>query len=427
MKNQAVFVPASEAKSRGSTLAVAVTVVLVILAASFVLGEGPRVDLRNQMVTLPFVRRDVAAVSLLSAMPLAWLLSKFVTPRMQSIPCIALGLILLLAAWRIFFRVMHVDSLLSEIHSYGTLDRIAMASVLAIGITLCMSAFDRRAIPKVQTSELSTCMLRSLCAALVLILIPVTYQNACCRYEARQVTELLEQSRIGDARYRLDRLLALDFNYQHHGELIRRELSDLKTTVSILSKRCESELSRTATIDARIERARELAMLGRVEQASATLYATGVAESNADVCGLLAIISENQNQWEAALTLYLNCQALWHATPKESRRSDGIYAAIRGTAYCCRKLGRLQQAEDEWLKLLALSPTADTHFLLAQFYEDIQHTAKAHLYAAKAAELSPSSYRDKAEALTKKMRQLHFGCLQLHESGGLRHASGRTK
>lgn len=408
-----MFVPVAESKSRRSTLAVAVTFVLMILAASFVLGENRRIDLRNQTVTLPFVCRDFAAVFLLSAMPLARLLSRFATQRLRRISCIALGLILSGAAWGIFFRVIHVDSLSSEIHSCSTLARFAMALTLAVGITLCLRAIDHQTVVELRELEICTWAMQSLCAAMVLILIPMTYQNARCRHEAGQVTELLEQSRIGEARYRLDRLLAMDFNYQHNGELIRREHSDLKTTVSILSKRCESELSQTATIDAYIERARDLAMLGRVKQASAILYATGVSESNADVCGLLAIISENQNQWEAALTLYLNCQTVWQAIPEERRQSDGMYAAIRGTAYCCRKLGRIQQAEEEWLKLLAFSPTADTHFLLAQFYEDIQQTAKAHHYATKAAEISPSGYRAKADALIKKMRQLHFGCFRL--------------
>ncbi len=417
----------SPATGHGSKLADTTIVAVVLLAVSFITGDGGKFNPERQTIILPFVWRDIAAVSLLSAIPLAWLISEFVARRIPRISCIAFGLLLCGTVWLFFVRGISVDSLSTEIHRHAAVERPVVALTLAIGITLCLRAIHRRAVLDLPEFGLATWILHLLLAAIGFGLIPSTYVNARCRHDAGQVVELLKQSRIGESAHLLNRILALNFNYQHNGEPVRRIVSELKTTVEHLKNRVESQLSATATVDEQIERARELAMLGQLEQASATLRATGELESNPDICGLLAIISENQNQWETALDLYLNCQNLWQAMPQETRRSEGIFTSTRGIAFCCRKLGKIQQAEDEWLKLLQLSPTAATHFLLAQFYEDIQQTTKADEHATKAAELSPSRYRDKAEALVKKMRQLHFGCFRLHQSPGSRNTSGRIK
>ena len=417
----------SPATGHGSKLADATIVAVVLLAVSFITGDGGKFNPERQTVILPFVWRDIAAVSLLSAIPLAWLISELMTRRIPRISCIGFGLLLCGTVWLFFIRGISVDSLSTEIHRHAAVERAVVALAFAIGITLCLRAIHRRAVLDLPGFGLATWIKHLLLAAIGFVLIPSTYVSARCRHDAGQVMELLEQSRFGEATHLLDRILGLNFNYQHNGEPVRRMLAELKATVELLTSRVEGQLSTMATVDEHIERARELAMLGQLEQASATLRATGVSESNPDVCGLLAIISENQNQWDTALDLYLNCQNLWQAMPQEARRSEGIYTSTRGIAFCCRKLGKIEQAEDEWLKLLALSPTADTHFLLAQFYEDVQQTTKADEHATKAAELAPSRYRDKSEALVKKMRQLHFGCFRLHQSTGSRNTSGGIK
>jgi tetratricopeptide (TPR) repeat protein len=85
-------------------------------------------------------------------------------------------------------------------------------------------------------------------------------------------------------------------------------------------------------------------------------------------------------------------------------------AAWRGLGYCERKLGDPVAAESAYLKLLARQPTADTHFLLGQFYEDAQQAGPARDHLQQAAALDPARYREPADALLRRLRRAHFGC-----------------
>jgi len=60
---------------------------------------------------------------------------------------------------------------------------------------------------------------------------------------------------------------------------------------------------------------------------------------------------------------------------------------------------------------LTLAPDADSHFLLAQFYEDTQQTASARRHAQRAVALAPERYQERAEQLLNKLATFHFGCL----------------
>jgi hypothetical protein len=73
-------------------------------------------------------------------------------------------------------------------------------------------------------------------------------------------------------------------------------------------------------------------------------------------------------------------------------------------------LGHYARAETAYQQLLALSPTADTHFLLAQFYEDVQRTSLAAEHARRAMALAPERYQQPGEQLLDKLVTLHFGC-----------------
>jgi tetratricopeptide (TPR) repeat protein len=91
--------------------------------------------------------------------------------------------------------------------------------------------------------------------------------------------------------------------------------------------------------------------------------------------------------------------------------------------YCRRKLGRYAEAEATYLEMLELAPTAESHFLVAQFYEDTQQTAKAREHARKAMALAPDRYDDVGRRLINKLSVYHFGCLGVYDVEK-KHASG---
>jgi tetratricopeptide (TPR) repeat protein len=91
----------------------------------------------------------------------------------------------------------------------------------------------------------------------------------------------------------------------------------------------------------------------------------------------------------------------------------GLLQATTGIAYCQRKLGHYADAEATYQQVLTLSPTADSHFLLAQFYEDAQQAEKARTHARRAMALAPTRYRQEGEKLIRKLTVYHFGCLSV--------------
>jgi tetratricopeptide (TPR) repeat protein len=106
-------------------------------------------------------------------------------------------------------------------------------------------------------------------------------------------------------------------------------------------------------------------------------------------------------------------ETLLESTPGDTSASAEVYQVAMGSAYCFRRLGRLSKARACYLRLLEINPNADTHFLLAQFFEDIQETSSARHHALEAAQLDPSRYGERGQELIRKMRALHFRCLSL--------------
>ena len=177
-----------------------------------------------------------------------------------------------------------------------------------------------------------------------------------------------------------------------------------------IEARLMAPLSGDATDEERIARAKDLAMLGRNREAIAVLDSLPALTDSAPACNLRGTIYETQSQWRTALAWYAKARSTWHSLADSQERTAGLIQATTGVAFCQRKLGRLREAEAAWQELLTLSPTADTHFLLAQFYEDTQQAAKARFHADQAVRLDPSTYAKQAHALTNKLVTSHFGC-----------------
>jgi tetratricopeptide (TPR) repeat protein len=152
-------------------------------------------------------------------------------------------------------------------------------------------------------------------------------------------------------------------------------------------------------------------MLGRTEAALAML--PSLEESNAapSVAKLRGTIYETRGDWRAALASYQKARNGWESRPPSPERSAGLLQSTTGMAFCQRKMGRYADAEVMYGQVLALSPSADSHFLLAQFYEDTQQAAKARMHARRAIALSPARYREEGEKLIRKLSVFQFGCL----------------
>jgi len=242
---------------------------------------------------------------------------------------------------------------------------------------------------------------------IAVLLIPQLYIYARTQSDMARVMDLVQQSRYAEAAELSHCILRL----APQAALKNLPFAKVSQSIDATVVRLEASVARRLDSNAqRPERANQLAMLGRTKQALETLEASPSVFNYAEAHNLRGTIFENRREWREALRCYGFAKSAWHILANSPEKAAGMARAITGVAYCERKLGRLREAETAWLELLAIAPTAKSHFLLAQFYEDTQQTAKAKFHAEQAVKLNPE-VREPANRLLNNLATSHFGCL----------------
>ena len=247
----------------------------------------------------------------------------------------------------------------------------------------------------------------------VALVVPWTYVGARCRHEVNDLGNLLQQSRWGEARTLVHDLLALDSGLAWNGVPLSKLAVEIDRAVGDLESRAALPLAARAPVDERLDRARDLAMLGRTS-AALELLTLPMLAANPEAGNLAGTIHENRGDWQAALDAFTRAMAEWRLQPSSPAQAEGLLRATTGIAYCQRKSGHYSQAEATYRQLLDLSPTADSYFLLAQFYEDSQQAEQARVHARRAMALAPEKYGDQGKRLIDKLTLHHFGCLSVY-------------
>ena len=338
---------------------------------------------------------DVALVYALCALPLGVLLGGVIRRRTRPLGCMVLAALLVAAI---------AGSLLNPIA--GSLLRPVLALLLAISGVLMIAALVPIR-PKARQGELAIAAV----AALVLIVAPASYVNGRCRHDLGRLSEYVQQSRVGDAGALIRRLLVLDPTQQFNGHPLPGVAADIEKAVAQLNRTVASPLTATATLDQRLERAQALAMLGRSHEALELLSGVHEPAVTAEVQTLCGTIYEHRGAWQAALDAYQRARVAWEARPASAERAAGLLQAVTGMAYAQRKSGDYSAAAKTYEQVLALAPTADSHFLLAQFYEDAQQAGPARHHARVAMTMAPQQYQQQGSRLINKLAVYHFGCL----------------
>lgn len=358
----------------------------------------------------PYVWRDVALVHVIAALPLAGAIAVFIRNRFSIAACIGLaGLSLALSAVLIFNATERVTA-----GSSHAADRVVLRAALAFGMALSAALAWALLFHRLQSPDERIPVKRKIAAVLLgiimLLLAPTMYVAARARDDTARLRELLEQSRLGEARELAVGLLALDPGAQFQGHPLRDVKAGIEQSVRQLESRVAASLPVYPTDQEQFDRARDFAVLGRTDEALAALQSWSGSTVSAHACSLRGTIYETRAEWETAREWYVRAMRAWEPSAQSPDREVRLVQATKGIAFSERKLGRYPEAEAAYLQLLALSPTADTHFLLAQFYEDTQQTAKAHAHAREAMALAPDRYRQQGQQLIDKLVTLHFGC-----------------
>ena len=383
-------------------LVAAVLCVIAIAAQSPSEGQAP----------LPFIRWDVAVIHLLTTLPLAWLLANSAICRTRPVAITLAACVLglsMLPAVDVFDKA--IRNMVISFPFAGLLLRTAMTLGLLLPAVLACRWAGADSAGARSTGASHQPMIGSLAlAALLAFVLPWTYTTARCQHDVGKLGELLQQSRFGEARKVAHTLVLLDARRTWNGYPLPQVAADIDRAIEQLTSRAAIPLTISATADQRLERAAELAMLGRNSAAIETIETLPQPLEHPRASNLLATIYETEGSWSAALEAYRQASTLWRLQPASSEQAAGLLQAITGIAYCQRKQGRYGDAEATYQQVLGLSPSGHSHFLLAQFYEDTQQAEKAHAHARRAMELSPQQYQQRGQKLIDKLSIYHFGC-----------------
>jgi tetratricopeptide (TPR) repeat protein len=376
----------------------------------------------SEEAPFPFLWWDVAAVCLFSALPLGIAFAAALCRRASRVATLGLAGLATAAGAGVFAGVAsaHLGDLEPSLLAAGGILRGLISLGLALAAALGWFAiFPRRGTAgKQQPSQLNAATF--FFGAVVMVVVPIVYIQARCKHDAARAMGLVEQSRLAEARRVLLRLAALSPQAVWKGEALHPFLAQLQQAISEVQSRAAAPLHDEASDSERIERARDLAILGRDEEAIRVLRASPGVLSSGEGLNLLGTIYEAREAFLAGLESYRQSRGAWEQQSPSPERTEGLIQANRGLGYCARKLGRYAEAETAYLKVWELSPTADTHFLLARFYEDIEHTRKAETHARLAMKLAPDRYQADGEQLLDKLMMRHFGCFGVFRSAAPR-------
>jgi len=377
--------PSSE---RALPLAIPLMAAAIAIGAVVVLPGG----LDGTAAPRPFVWRDVALVSHLSALPLAALLVAALWKHLPARLFPPVGMVVL----GILFAVLARDGM-----SAAPAVRFGFAAGLGLGLVLLLSPLATR----FATSN----AVRSTPAAVVIAaaaawLLPQVYLTARTRSDLERLDRLVDDMRLGEALPLARRIVDVDPQATLRGEPLAEVASRMADLLDDLRREANVALPASPSEEDVLARAEQFAILG--ETAAAVELLTDHDLPGPAAANLLGTIYETRGDWSVAQRWYQTALDRVAADEENGERARGL----RGIAYCQRKRGRPAEAERTYLALLELSPTAETHFLIAQFYEDTQRADLARNHARRAMELSPAQYAVSGERLIQQLQTFQFGC-----------------
>ncbi|GAA4421089.1 hypothetical protein [Bremerella cremea] len=387
--------------------------ILVILTW---LGSLSRIP-APQAILLPFAWTDVAVVLIVAGLPLGWTIRnefhrRFDNPTHSIWGELLLGT-LLLTGFRLLFwnQVDQYAPVMLLSQSMG-LSRMLGALSASLGLTLLGATWFPAPVSPSTTT-------RWLVSSLLFLVVPWTYQQARCNAELDTAMDQLSQTRLVEANDRLRSCLVLEPSLQHQGIAVRKMVEQLTLQIAEIQQQSAMPLAADAPIERVVPFAIQLAVLGRGEEATRLLNMYENSPGFAAHGGhqVLGTLYQDRREWRLSLDHFRLAEKFWADQASSPSTSAALASSIQGTAFALRKLGRVFEAEEAYQRLLDLNPSAETHFLLAQFYEDIQHSSLAAHHARRSIELHPQQYKTSGEALIHKMQASHFRCFQLFPSG----------
>lgn len=354
------------------------------------------------MLPIPVDFLDLLLVETLSALPLAYVIFRAIHYRLR-VPVVALCVSFLFTGWA--FWGEFVPSL--EMIPGGL--QLARAFLIAIPVAFCLTVlfkvFTSSAVTEGEPVKPGRLLASLAIAWAVFLTLSVTYQSQRVNATVAQLAQYESELRIGEFLATAESLARVS------PRLVYKDYPMHEIAVAI-SEKVEGLQANAAMLPDGYEKAKSLAMLGDRSAAIELLLKTGTdRELTVPELLLLATMQEHEHNWPDALETYRIAEEKIDPEAPQSERM--LEAALKGQGFALRKQGRTREAESKYQALLKLSPTADSHFLLAQFYQDSQAGDKASFHLEKAVAIGGSRFREAADEMRFRLRSHQFGCFKV--------------
>jgi hypothetical protein len=366
----------------------------------------------------PFVHGDVFFVYVAAMLPITALPVRHSARSLGPLLQVSAGCLLAVISWLIRLTAASgVDSAAPAEPASGAAIRLLISFTFAGGIQFLVYplvvGWECRSKQSPAFPDNTNAPVRWLVfSAAMLLILPSSWIRARCDEDLRLYRELLEQSRIQEARDTLRDLLLLDPRFTEQGTSLRSELHLLTHQISRLEQSVSRPVPGNIPAAEGIERARILAMLARIPEAQALLESE-LLKNNPESLVMRGRIHENQDEWLTAIEYYNQAegQLMKSSVSPDRELRDQL---LLGRAFCSRRLGRLTNAEADYLQLLQSSPSPGNHFLLALFYDDVQNAPAALKHALAAQKLDSRNFGEAGRQLIRNLQDSHFGCFSVY-------------
>jgi len=248
-------------------------------------------------------------------------------------------------------------------------------------------------------------------------IVPLVYGQFLADYYETQLTDALQNQRLALARTITHSWSHLAPEAKWNGESVRsldreieNEVARIRSTLERLSpEEAQSNPGIVASLYLQLDD-----FAGAVKTIRPHLEAAAPSPFAWDTYGL---ILQRQERWIESEQAYRKAYELWTAEVPDQQNDQGLASALRGIAYAQNRRGQVRRAEETYLELLRMDASAETHFLLAQFYEEEQQTEEAFHHATRAMTLAPSRFREAGQTLINQLQSTHMGCFQIYRRG----------
>lgn len=365
---------------------------------------------------------DILLLNFLATMPLGSMIASQLFARLSRGLAAIFGPSMLVFAVAVLIilvsaRVQSVDTIDGYLVD-DLIDSAVMRFMIALlfwigGVVTLLSILDASWVRWPVPNRLRISGLAFLAATLPAVLLPPVYVHTKCQHAWKRFYELVDSSRIGEARDQLLVVLRLSPNSTWQGRSAGESFQWIQAEYERIEQTCGQLQQRPVDSQTALQQARLLAILGKTELALECLAQSPIADQSIEGNLLRATILETRQQWDAAIECYTNTQKqiLDDGTAEDIR--DQWTSALRGEAFCRRKAGDYSGSEKAYLRLVQEDPTGENAMLLAYFYEDTQQTDAARRWVREAVRIDPS-VTNQARPLWGKLETSHFGCFQAY-------------